>query len=416
MNYLTINETALRWGVSRRTVSALCSAGRVEGAVKFANSWAIPEDAEKPGDPRKSRAKAGEASNAMVTKEQECFDAFVTMQENGVRKRVAMPLINTPFALGRALEAVEQIEDADMRTIALAEYYYFRGQSDKVPALVEPYLEHGDVVLRTSACFLYAYASLDNDRATDAKRAMRLMQELIASLDDNTPVQERAYIVSLTTGTAVLLHMPMPKIVEPLKQHIHRMPPGLRLFILYIEAHHAYLNKQYGVSIGIAETALALETELYVIPTIYLHLIAAIGYLNLKHPEQAKMHVLEAWEIARPDELIHPIAEHHGLVGGTLEATIKRLFPDEFKKIITLTYRFSAGWRKVHNSLTGNYVTDNLTTTEFAAAMLAARDWTNQEIAVHMGISEYTVRHYISNALQKLNVSQRKDLAKHLLT
>ena len=58
---------------------------------------------------------------------------------------------------------------------------------------------------------------------------------------------------------------------------------------------------------------------------------------------------------------------------------------------------------------------DNLTTTEFAAAMLAARGWTNQEIASHLGISPNTVKQYISTALQKLNIKQRKDLKQYML-
>ena len=67
-----------------------------------------------------------------------------------------------------------------------------------------------------------------------------------------------------------------------------------------------------------------------------------------------------------------------------LEAVIKKDWPEDFKRIIAITYRFSAGWRKVHNPTTGHDVADNLTTTEFAAAMLAARGWTNQEIGEHM--------------------------------
>ena len=52
----------------------------------------------------------------------------------------------------------------------------------------------------------------------------------------------------------------------------------------------------------------------------------------------------------------------------------------DFKRIIDITYRFSGGWRKVYNPITGRDVADNLTTMEFAAAMLAARGWTNQEM------------------------------------
>ena len=65
--------------------------------------------------------------------------------------------------------------------------------------------------------------------------------------------------------------------------------------------------------------------------------------------------------------------------------------------------------------MTGHDVADDLTTTEFAIAMLAARGWTNQEIGEHMNISPNTVKQYISSTLQKLNIRQRKDLKSRML-
>ena len=50
--YTTIQEIAKKWGISERRVNVLCSEGRIEGAVKFGNTWAIPEKAEKPADAR----------------------------------------------------------------------------------------------------------------------------------------------------------------------------------------------------------------------------------------------------------------------------------------------------------------------------------------------------------------------------
>ena len=91
-----------------------------------------------------------------------------------------------------------------------------------------------------------------------------------------------------------------------------------------------------------------------------------------------------------------------------LEAVIKPNWPEDFKRIIDISYRFSAGWRRVHNPLTGHDVADDLTTTEFAIAMLAARDWTTQEIA-------NTVKTHISEAMRKLNVQTRKDLKQYML-
>ena len=50
--YLKISEVAKKWGIKERRINTLCLEGRIEGAVKFGNTWAIPEDAEKPKDDR----------------------------------------------------------------------------------------------------------------------------------------------------------------------------------------------------------------------------------------------------------------------------------------------------------------------------------------------------------------------------
>ena len=56
MNYLSIRETAQKWGVSPRWVQVLCADGRIEGATRVGNMWIIPKDARKPKD---GRVKSG---------------------------------------------------------------------------------------------------------------------------------------------------------------------------------------------------------------------------------------------------------------------------------------------------------------------------------------------------------------------
>jgi hypothetical protein len=46
--YAQAEETAERWNISLRQVQFLCKNGRVDGAAKFGNTWAIPENAQKP--------------------------------------------------------------------------------------------------------------------------------------------------------------------------------------------------------------------------------------------------------------------------------------------------------------------------------------------------------------------------------
>lgn len=50
--YIKIQEASVKWGISERRINTLCLEGRIEGAEKFGNAWAIPEDAEKPSDGR----------------------------------------------------------------------------------------------------------------------------------------------------------------------------------------------------------------------------------------------------------------------------------------------------------------------------------------------------------------------------
>lgn len=51
-DYLTIQQVAEKWGVSIRRINTLCNEGKIDGAMKFGNTWAIPKVAEKPADGR----------------------------------------------------------------------------------------------------------------------------------------------------------------------------------------------------------------------------------------------------------------------------------------------------------------------------------------------------------------------------
>ncbi len=393
MNYISIRETALKWGVTERRVQDLCKTGAIEGATRFGRAWMIPEDAPKPVDGRTKQIK----------------------QEKMSVKYIPMPLLNTSFKAGHCMESIVSIEDTDLRNIALCEYYYFSGQADKASCIAEEYLTNDDIALRLSACWIFAYANLALNRISYTRKAMAFVKDAFAAVDENTPKETRALAVFISTAASVLLHLPLPEDMPALMQFIHLLPTGLRLFALYVQAHHMYLNKEYWASIGVIETALALQGETYPIPTIYLHLVATMNYMALKRPEQAKKHLLSAWETAQPDDLIEAFGEHHGLLGGMLEAVMKKEWPVDFKRIISITYNFSAGWRKIHNVDTGNDIADDLTTTEFAVAMLASRGWSNKEIGAHMGVSANTVKQHLSVVFQKLAIEQRKELANFML-
>ena len=54
MEYLSIKETAEKWGITPRQVQILCKNNRIIGATRMSRIWIIPENAEKPtNDKRK---------------------------------------------------------------------------------------------------------------------------------------------------------------------------------------------------------------------------------------------------------------------------------------------------------------------------------------------------------------------------
>jgi len=65
--YITVNEVAKRWNVSVRQVQLLCQGGKIEGASRFGNAWAIPENAPKPT--RTGKLKPGRKPKEITAEE-----------------------------------------------------------------------------------------------------------------------------------------------------------------------------------------------------------------------------------------------------------------------------------------------------------------------------------------------------------
>lgn len=331
-----------------------------------------------------------------------------------LQERAFMPLMNSPFTLGKCLETVEAMEEGVQHDIAWAEYCYFSGQPEKAIEHAKPYLESDDIGARLSACLICSYAHLHFSQDGNALSNLAQIERALHDIGDDSP-QAQAVAAFVAAAASVLLHLPLPQNMPDMEKVLSLLPQGLRAFALYIQAHSLYLKGAYALSAGIAQAALTMGGNRFPIPAIYLHLVAVMDYMSLKDVEQAHRHLMNAWSYAQPDDLIEGFGEHHGLLRGMLESVIKPKWPDEFKRIIEITYRFSAGWRRIHNPVTGEEVADNLTTTEFALAMLAARGWTNQEIADHLGISINTAKRHLSSAMKKLGVGNRKELQRYML-
>ena len=269
-----------------------------------------------------------------------------------------------------------------------------------------------DPCLRYSALLVCGFSNLALDRIDDA-RACR--DGFLSVGDDDGDARARAAHMLFVASSCTLFHLRSPYDVDDFYPVAARLPEGLRLFSSYVMAHRFYLRGQYGRCVGAAENALAMRQGSYPVAELFLRIVASMGCMGLKETDRARSHFLAGWQVARPDGLIGPIGMHHGLLQGLIETCLRSECPDEFARIIRLTYRFSYGWRRIHNSESGESVADNLTSTEFTISMLACRGWTNAEIAGYMGVSAGTVKNRLSSVYSKLGISSRAELADHML-
>lgn len=329
--------------------------------------------------------------------------------------RVPMLLMSSAFPLGRCIEFIESIDDVPQKEIAYAEYYYFSGRHEKAVEYAEMYLNCEDMMLKLSASLIYTFANLSLDRIHSARFGLeRLKEYLKEAMLEETDKKTRACCVFVATAAHTLLHIPVGDL-PPLAEYLSEFTKGMQLWGAYVLAHKAYLVKDYQRSLGIVQTCLMTCSKVYPIAMIYLNLVVAIDLMNLKETDKAKVYFMKVWEISRPDNLIEGIGEHHGLLQGLIETCMKKDYPEDYARIINITYKFSAGWRRIHNPDTNEDVADNLTTTEFTIAMLANRGWTNKEISEYLEITPRTVKQHLTCVFNKLNIENRKQLKNFML-
>lgn len=329
--------------------------------------------------------------------------------------RVPMLLMSSAFPLGRCIEFIESIDDVPQKEMAYAEYYYFSGRHEKAVEYAEMYLNCEDIMLKLSANLIYTFANLSLDRIHSARFGLeRLKEYLKEAMLEETDKKTRACCVFVATAAHTLLHIPVGDL-PPLAEYLSEFTKGMQLWGAYVLAHKAYLAKDYQRSLGIVQTCLMTCSKVYPIAMIYLNLVVAMDLMNLKETDKAKVYFMKVWEISRPDNLIEGIGEHHGLLQGLIETCMKKDYPEDYARIINITYKFSAGWRRIHNPDTNEDVADNLTTTEFTIAMLANRGWTNKEISEYLEITPRTVKQHLTCVFNKLNIENRKQLKNFML-
>lgn len=63
MEFMTASQAAKLWHISQRRVQILCAEGRIPGAFKLGDAWAIPANSSKPCDSRLKHTQKEQPEN-----------------------------------------------------------------------------------------------------------------------------------------------------------------------------------------------------------------------------------------------------------------------------------------------------------------------------------------------------------------
>lgn len=324
-----------------------------------------------------------------------------------------MPLCNSSFEGGQAVTTILAMDDEDQRRIAWGEYCYFSGKPEEAVGAVSKYLDSEDEGKMLSAAMICTFAYMAMGKIDQARDTQAMIQKC-----NEIDIQEeavRSCVSFATVLSSTLLHIEVEEIY-PLWDNLRYLPEGLQGFAIYMKAHELYLKGSYEQAIGMIQTALAMQEKMHPIPFIYMMMVMCMCLMSLKRAEEADECFHRAWEMVQKDDLIEPVGEHHGLLLGLIEKNLKNQCPEYYDRIIKITYSFSAGWRRLHNPITGEDVADNLTTTEFTIGMMVSKGWRNKEIADYLEMSPNTVKKYLDSVFQKLQITGgRKEITEYML-
>ena len=126
MNYESSQRAADRLGVSVRSIQKWAKEDRIPGAVRHGRSWMIPTDfvpVEQPEEQAKTAGQPEEQAKTAGQPEEQARPAEQQCSSDSRAARIAMPLLNSAYPVGKCREFIDSIRDEDDRAIAWGEYY-----------------------------------------------------------------------------------------------------------------------------------------------------------------------------------------------------------------------------------------------------------------------------------------------------
>lgn len=408
MHYLKIQDLAVKWGLSARRIQALCSQGKIEGAVRFGRDWIIPKNATRPID---GRTKAGRKND---------FD-LLNVDMPLPRKTPFLYMSNLYSVPGSAEESMELLSDNhEAKVLFAAEIAYSRGEIDKVYESANYLLnKHSGFYAVLSAGMLLALCAIWHGDLNMWRKAKIHIAEAPAKSDNDRDIMA----LSITAVDSMIYDVTsFPEwfkigCFEPL--HKDALPAAKVYYAKYLyAAGYAVATKQMelqGVQ-GLSLMSILPNTiepmisqamaDNSIIAEMYLRMTCAAVYHNSGNDAQAIRHIDRTLALALPDKLYGLLAEYCRVLDSLLELRLKQVDSDAWNEVKRLYKIYNEGWSKLSGSVRGKTIITTLSQKEREVARLAAFGMQNNAIAEKLHMSLSGVKQAIRIVSEKTGVSR----------
>lgn len=408
MDYLKIQDLAVKWGLSARRIQALCSQGKIEGAVRFGRDWIIPKNATRPID---GRTKAGRKND---------FD-LLNVDMPLPRKTPFLYMSNLYSVPGSAEEIMELLSDNhEVKVLFAAEIAYSRGEIDKVYESANYLLnKHSGFYAVLSAGMLLALCAIWHGDLNMWRKAKIHIAEAPAKNDNDRDIMA----LSITAVDSMIYDVTsFPEwfkigCFEPL--HKDALPAAKVYYAKYLyAAGYAVATKQmelqgvHGLSLmsilpnTIEPMISQAMADNSIIAEMYLRMTCAAVYHNSGNDAQAIRHIDRTIALALPDKLYGLLAEYCRVLDSLLELRLKQVDSDAWNEVKRLYKIYNEGWSKLSGSVRGKTIITTLSQKEREVARLAAFGMQNNAIAEKLHMSLSGVKQAIRIISEKTGVSR----------
>ncbi len=391
MIYISAVQASEKWSVSPRQVQRLLADGRIPLAKKYGRLWMIPDEAEKPIDPRREKNLPGKSLSADLS--------------------YVIAATTTPMP-GKNPDAILDTVGEDRLYLQYeGELAYLRGDFARTIRCFQK--TEGDDAARLRACPVAVAAAISLGDYQAYTEIDAYLKSCVETGKDNA-VAVFAELALATAAVSVIAPNMAPGWLKD--GDFSALAPQAKPDALYKRAKYFQCMGQYETSLAVAQTALTLSASEQGItfPDIYLRVTCAVACCYLGRVDEARRWLLEAMRISLPHGFITPFAEVVTALSGLVEKCLEQTFPDYYGAVIGQWKRTWKNWITFHNQFTKDNITLMLSLREYHLALLVARRIPYAKIAKQHGISVGRLKNIMLEIYEKLFISGRDELAQYV--